>query len=183
MPSKPPIVVVTGELGCGKTTVCGRVVALARAQGMVVAGVLTLARFADGLKAGLDVEDLRTGRRRLLAERDCPSGGPQTGMWHFYADGLSWGEEALSRTAPCDLLIVDELGPLELIQGQGWTVGLDVLLAGGYRLALAVVRPALLPCFLARLGDPTARGSAGPIVTVTEANRDTLPAEIIAWLG
>lgn len=197
------IVVLSGESGSGKTTICTRVVTLARARGLEVAGVLTPPRLAGGRKVGLDVEDIRTGQRRPLAEpyaEPCPESsgrepsargrsqracrsnagaieGPATESWHFHMDGLTWGTKVLRHATPCDLLVIDELGPLELIQGQGWTVSLELLRAGRYRLALVVVRPALLPYFRKQLG-----GVESLTLTVTGANRNVLPEEILALL-
>ena len=171
------MVILSGECGSGKTTICTRVVALARARGLGVAGVLTLPRLAGGCKVGLDVEEIRTSQRRPLAERVGTTDGPATERWHFHADGLAWGTMVLRRATPCDLLVIDELGPLELAQGQGWTVGLDLLLASRYRLALVAVRPALLLRFRERLG-----GVEPLTLAVTKANRDALPGAITALL-
>jgi len=186
MKARPFIVVLSGESGSGKTTICTRVVTLARARGLKVAGVLTPPRLAGGRKVGLDVEDIRTGQRRPLAEscaEPCRStvgatDGPATESWHFHMDGLAWGTKVLRHATPCDLLVIDELGPLELMRGQGWTVGLDLLRAGHYRLALVVVRPALLPRFREQLG-----GVEPLTLTVTDTNHDALPGEILALLG
>jgi len=186
MKAEPTIVILSGKSGCGKTTLCAQVAALARARGLAVAGVLTPPRLADGRKVGLDVEDLRTGQRRSLAEAGAEPGrsiagstdGPATESWHFHADGLVWGTLVLRHATPCDLLVVDELGPLELIRDQGWTVGLDLLRAGRYRLALVVVRPELLPRLQERLD-----GMELLIITMTEANREALLGQIAALLG
>ncbi|MCJ7625183.1 MAG: hypothetical protein MUO76_16925, partial [Anaerolineaceae bacterium] len=43
----------------------------------------------------------------------------------------------------CDLLVVDELGPFELVRAEGWVSGVKLVDGGNYRLALVVVRPEL----------------------------------------
>jgi nucleoside-triphosphatase THEP1 len=185
MKAGPSIVILSGESGSGKTTICTRVVTLARARGLKVAGVLTPSRLAGGCKVGLDVEDVRTGQHRPLAEPCAEprqssvdaTDGPATESWHFHIDGLAWGTMVLRRATPCDLLVIDELGPLELVQSQGWTISFDLLRASRYRLALVVVRPALLPYFRERLGRVELL-----TLTVTGANHDALPGEILALL-
>jgi nucleoside-triphosphatase THEP1 len=177
MKARPTIVVLSGESGCGKTTLCTRVATLARARGLTVAGVLTPPRLTDGRKVGLDVEDIRSGLRRPLAEpcaepsRSSVGGtdGPATESWDFHANGLAWGAMVLHRATPCDLLVIDELGPLELVRSQGWMIGLDVLRGGRCRLAMVAVRPSLLLRFGERPGDVRFT-----ILTVTRANRDDL---------
>jgi nucleoside-triphosphatase len=170
-------VLLTGEAGCGKTTVCKQVVSLAQARGLAVSGVVTLPRLVGGCKVGLDAEDIRTGQRHALAERVTGTDGPATENWHFHADGLVWGTTVLHDAPSCDLLVIDEIGPLELVEGAGWTVGLELLRAGRYRLALVVVRPALL----LRLSE--CLGELEPLIlTVTQPNRDALPGEIVALL-
>jgi len=75
------------------------------------------------------------------------------------------------------LLVVDELGPLELELGQGLVKALDVLAQGGFSLALVVVRPALLNEVTARL-----KGRQPIILEVTPSNRDQLPVQILSML-
>lgn len=181
MKTAPLLVVLSGASGCGKTTLCAGVVAAARARGLAVAGLLTRPRLVDGRQASLEVEDLVGGERRPLAQTRTgadPGAGLATGDWRFEPEGLAWGTRALKRACPCDVLVVDELGPLELVRNRGWTAGLDVLRAGRYRLALAVVRPSLLPHFQERLGS-----SDFLTLTVTQDNRAGLAREILDWLG
>lgn len=157
---------------------CTRTAELAREQGLVVGGVLTHPCFASDRKVGLEVEDLRTGRRCPLAEPNGGNGqGPATGAWHFRAAGLAFGAQALAQATPCHLLIVDELGPLELERGEGWPVALEVLAGGDYRLALAVVRPELVDEFRRQLGGEPPEVAAGA------ADCDALAERILGELG
>ncbi len=177
-PAAPRVLVLSGPSGCGKTRLCARVAELARAQGLAVGGVLTPARFEGERKVGLDVQDLRTAQAWPLAEAAPGPDGPATGAWHFHSAGLQAGRQALERATPCHILIVDELGPLELERGEGWQVALDVLASGQFRLGLVVVRPALVPRFLELLGGPGL-----PVVQVTLDGCEALAVRILAELG
>lgn len=178
LPLAPRVLVLSGPSGCGKTSLCARVAEMARAQGLAVGGVLTRPRFDGERKVGLDAEDLRTQRSWPLAERAAGTDGPSTGRWHFHAAGLEAGRQALQQAVPCHLLVVDELGPLELVRGEGWHVALGVLAAGQFRLGLAVVRPALVQRLAELLG-----GRDLPVVPVSLDRCEALAERILGELG
>jgi nucleoside-triphosphatase len=148
----PPLWLISGDIGAGKTTLCRNLAGRARAAGWDVAGLLSPGVFDAGQKTAIQVEDLRSGERRLLA-----SLGPRPdfdlafGRWYFNRAVLAWGNHVLEQSVPCDLLIVDELGPLELLRGQGFTAAQAALAGGRYRLGIVVVRPALVETFSALL--------------------------------
>jgi nucleoside-triphosphatase len=135
---------VSGPSGSGKTTFCRRAAALARQTGWQVAGLLSPASFSGEVKTGIQVEDLRSGTRRPLASATPgDSFTMQLGNWAFDPQALAWGTDALQAALPCDLFIVDELGPLEFNRGQGWVAALSLLCQPGYRHGLVVIRPDL----------------------------------------
>ncbi len=110
-----------------------------------VGGVLSPALFIKGQKAAIEVINLASGRRGKLARlRQSGDEGILTAHWTFDAQALEWGNAGLEEAVPCDLLVVDELGPLELLRGQGLTAGLEAVDSGLFTLALVVVRPVLL---------------------------------------
>ena len=132
---------------------CGRLADVARAAGWDVAGILSPAVVVEGQKVAIEALDLRSGERRRLAHRrsgGSPAAGLHTPGWVFDNTTVAWGNDILARATPCDLLIVDELGVLEMERNQGWTAGLAAVSAGKYSYALAVVRPELLEMALMR---------------------------------
>lgn len=174
-----PISILTGERGVGKSTVCREAVALAQARGYTCGGVLTLRRPDDAL----DVLDVRSGDVRRLTLEPGASPAVLQGRFRFAPEILVWGNAVLARATPCHLLVVDELGPLELERGQGWLRAFDVLAdklhprEADFALALVVVRPELVAQARLRL-----RIGATAVLTVTPHNRDGLPITLLEML-
>lgn len=165
---------LTGERGAGKTGFCRLLVEHARASGWKVAGLLSPAVFAGESKIGIQVEDLGSGQVRQLASvKAQPPFTQVLGKWHLDPVVLAWSDDVLKMIKPCDLLVIDEIGPLELLQGQGWTAALPLLSRRGYRAGLVVIRPELVE--KARLLLPDLQA------TITLAPGMDLQAEAPAW--
>jgi len=181
------VALVSGAIGAGKTTVCQKVVEAARARGFACGGLLTPPLIEDGRKVGIVGVDLGSGERRVLARTDHDLGGPCVGCYHFTADAFAWANAVIASAveAGCDLLVVDEIGPLELVQGGGLAPTLDVL--GAAPRALIVVRISLVDALRRRL-ESVKRASlpAVPpevrVFVTTASSRDRLPGEVASWL-
>jgi nucleoside-triphosphatase len=139
------LILVSGPSGCGKTRWCQAFVENARARSIPVRGLISPAVFEGGEKTGIDLLDLGSGQRRRLAIRGGKSShGQTTSCWQFNEHTLTWGNLMLRQVSDCQVLVLDELGPLEFAQGAGLTDGMALISARGYRLACVVVRPGLL---------------------------------------
>jgi iron complex transport system ATP-binding protein len=137
---------VTGLSGVGKTTWCGDLVELARARGLRTAGLWSPVVFENGRKIGIDMVDVHSNERRRLANlRGREAAAVSTIQWAFDPEVIAWGNQALDNLPENDLLVIDELGPLEFMREEGLLAGLRVLDAGAYRVAVVVIRPSLLP--------------------------------------
>ena len=95
-------------------------------------------------------------------------------MWRFDAGTLAWGRQLLASATPCDVLVIDEIGPLELLRDEGWPNALEVLRQGGYTLAVVGVRRALVATLAGRLS-----GARLWVLPVDPSSRDELPAKIL----
>ncbi len=174
---------LTGKRGVGKTTVCQAVAELARRRGHRPGGVITPALYdGHGAKVGFEAMDVGSGERWLLAHTDRELGGPRVGPYSFDPDGLTRALEVLEKaiTTGCDLLMLDEIGPLELEQGQGFAPILDLLPVEGAMHTLIVVRPALLAQLL-----PHLKGPKLTVLSATKESRRKLPLQIVErlWEG
>ncbi len=173
-------VLLTGERQVGKTTVCKRVTELTRGLGYDPAGVLTPVLLdEDGFPVARYALMVSDGGQQLLARADGDLGGPSTGRYSFDTDVLSWMVDRLRRAIAqgCDLLIVDEIGPLELKQGRGLAPILPDLSTERLPPLLLVVRPGLLGQLQERLPAIPFR-----TFTVTQENRQSLPQAVVKEL-
>jgi len=130
------------------------------------------------------VSDLRSGENRhfgtqstygkVTAPSRPPGVDPLTPSW-LYDDGVfGWGNNVLVRSTPCDLLVIDELGPLEILGDRGWFTAFDVLKRRQFGAALVVCRPALVDDLRDRIGV-----TRGTVYAVTPEIRDAMPAAIL----
>jgi nucleoside-triphosphatase THEP1 len=170
---------LTGPVGVGKTTVAERVAGLAWRQGLVCGGVLAPAMINGcGQKAGIWGLEIGAGERRILARTDRDLGGPSIGAYSFDASVLGWAAGAVARSmSACDLLIVDEIGKLELWRGIGLAPVLPRLAVGEVERSLIVVRDSLLSELQDRL-----RAVEQLVFRVSEENRGMLAPDILASL-
>ena len=149
-----PIIGITGEKGSGKTSLCEWCASEYRSRGFDVAGIISPGSFVDGEKKKILAKDIRSGDTRVLAEKltqlDTSSITP---AWEIVDSTLDWGNNILKNSVPCDLLIIDELGQLELIYRKGWMSAFQILEAKRFHLALVVVRSQMLSKAKEILGD------------------------------
>ena len=140
--------ILTGDIRSGKTTWLEAGVRELEAAGVPVRGVLAPGVWRDGKKVGIENVLLPSHERVLLAapaEEGCLG-------WDFDANALARVNAHLTELAATSgdmrpgLLVIDEIGPLELRRGEGLTAALELLDAGptpAWPHALVVVRATL----------------------------------------
>ena len=143
--SSGEIVLLTGSISSGKTSFCLDLAQLAKSMGLDVAGMISPAVFTESNKTAIDALDLRSWERKRLADlRTSKKRELETQRWSFHPTAVRWGNQVLAEAVPCDLLIIDELGPLEFDRSEGWVEGLSAIDSRRYQLAVGVIRPSLL---------------------------------------
>lgn len=171
------ILLVSGWRRAGKSTLLLTIRQAVQAAGLSVGGLLSVARFEDGEKTGIDLVDAATGQPMPLAATGT-DGAVSTGHYSFDPAALAAGLAYAERGKTADVFFVDELGPLELVRGEGWAEVIPVLRQRAFGVALVVVRPELLDHARAALD----LAADSPLIRIDEVERDTLGACVSAWL-
>jgi nucleoside-triphosphatase THEP1 len=148
----PRAVILTGERGTGKTTLCLAFAALSpRCTGLVSPPLLD----AGGVRVGFAARNLSTGEEWVLGRSDIELCGPRCGRFSFSSGGIARAVDCLrgilassaaaaagAGSSPGSVVVIDEIGPLEVERGEGLAPVLPLLAAAGDLLLVA--RPSLV---------------------------------------
>lgn len=145
------ITLVTGEIGVGKTTYVRQRVTMALQENRTVAGILSPGIYQSGERIAIWVNEPHSGDRYPLAElASATSSGIVTPRWAFDPAGVQRANQSLAEIVAVDLLVVDELGPLEWHRGEGFIAAFDLIEKTAIGEAIVVIRRSLLEVATAR---------------------------------
>jgi len=171
-------ILLTGAPQAGKTTACWKALPGLRTAGVKIGGFVSPVLVdVAGAKTGIEMWDLRTGGHRTLACVGRPDEPSTVGVYRFDDGAAIWARDVLAAAllADNDWLVIDEIGPLELHQGDGFAFALEPL-ADPLRVpnAIVMVRSSLVDELAERLGR-----SDMVQVCVTPENRAEIPAQLV----
>ena len=133
---------VVGEPGSGKTSWCREYIDRRRDSGSSVGGILSPAIEKQGQRVGSNALDLITGEEipfARLSGHGCFKGGEMVGDYTISRDGIIFACDAVKRAVEsrCDLVVIDEVGPLEL-GGKGLMPAVKLALSSTVNVLLVV---------------------------------------------
>ena len=140
-------VILTGAKNAGKTTTLISWIDVWRAQGFALSGVYTKAVFLNGRHAGYDLIELPSEKSHPLIRKIPYAQSWEMGEFFFDADGFEALNASLRRIPAADLLILDEIGPLEIKRRSGLIPALAAFLDSRIPLLL-VIRETYLDAYL-----------------------------------
>jgi len=164
---------LTGPPRSGKTTVANEVAKRLRARGVRVGGMTTSEVAQGGVRSGFQVTDISSGRTGVLAQVSGEP-GPRIGKYVVnQADLNEVGVKAIeSAEENADLIIIDEVGPMELTS-QAFVKAVEAALSSTKPVILTLHWKASHP-----LLDRIRKEARGSLLTVSPENRATLASKI-----
>ena len=140
------IVILTGRVGSGKTAFLTGLLKLLPARSLFADGFVGERLFENDRLLGYDLVAVRDGRRIPFLRRAEGAGTAAVGPWRLVDSSLAAAAEIIRTSRPNALLVVDELGPLEL-EGRGHWPALAAVLDQPGRRFLFVIRKECLNGF------------------------------------
>ncbi len=105
--------VLTGAPGIGKTTAVIHAARALKDRGLNVGGIVSRELRINNMRIGFEFIDLITNDTNVLAS--ITGNGPKVGKYFVSLQGCSFAAERLSGAVKnCDVIICDEIGPMEL---------------------------------------------------------------------
>jgi nucleoside-triphosphatase THEP1 len=173
---KRNICILSGEENVGKSTLCKRLVEYGKLRNIKISGIRSEIDIVNSQRKAINSFDIKTGEMMNLAvyspgwDKEKPER-----KWRFNIEAMKWGNDVLRRALPADLLVIDEIGYLELEKGEGWNECFNLLESDKFKLALVVIRPDLLALAKKRYKNL-------PIYVLKEHNKKAIENELIAKL-
>jgi nucleoside-triphosphatase THEP1 len=144
------VLALTGPVHGGKTTYLERAWPRWTARGLACGGFLSPAVTGPGLDCGYDLLELPSLSRRPFLRRRGGPGDERIGPFVFVPEALDRARAILRSPVRPDLLVVDEVGPLELAGGGLWPALREAVRRPAPAL-LCVVREGITDGFAARI--------------------------------
>lgn len=164
-------IAVTGSPGVGKSTLVAKAAA---ATGMRVGGVLARDRRHKDRRTGFELLDLASGAVGILADET--GTGSQLGKFRVHPEDLDGiGAKAIEDALKCELIVVDEVGPMELTSHR-FVSAVEVAISSP--LPMLVVLHEWSNHRLAKKIRSTFK-----MMTVTRDNRESLVGEVVRSLS
>ncbi|HLI46860.1 MAG TPA: NTPase [Geobacterales bacterium] len=128
---------ITGEPGTGKTTLILKLFERLKSSNISCDGFVTIEIREHGVRMGFIINDLKTGRKEILASKKEDFGGPMLGSYHINIRGIDdFAVKTLERAMDSrSLIICDEIGSMELSSEKFKNLIIQILKSDRHLLA------------------------------------------------
>ncbi|MFH1788684.1 MAG: nucleoside-triphosphatase [Candidatus Altiarchaeota archaeon] len=134
------IILVLGDVGSGKTSICEKVLAKLEDKGFSCGGLLCPSVFEGGRKIASKAVDVASGGSvDFCSHKSQGVEGFEFCDWTFLEEGVRFGLKALEDGISRDVVFIDEVGPLEL-SGAGLAPALPRVFESGKHVIVVMKR-------------------------------------------
>ncbi|MCJ7696222.1 MAG: nucleoside-triphosphatase [Anaerolineaceae bacterium] len=145
------VIGITGKSGSGKTTFTKKIIDMASKKNLHIEGFISPAVFKQGKKVAINVVNIASGEERSLAEiNDNLLETNLIGQWKFNLDAIEWVENFTNQVGECDIFVADEIGPLEIVLGKGWSKIFGEVTRINPKTVIFSFRPKFIDYFVAK---------------------------------
>ncbi|MBN1230573.1 MAG: hypothetical protein JXA19_01780 [Anaerolineales bacterium] len=145
------LTIISGVFGSGKTSWIQKALPEFKGMGKQLAGIYSPGVFENRIKTGIQIADLNSEEIRDFGRLAKPGdSGILTKRWTFNEEVIRWANDLFLKLPKHDILIIDELGPLEFERGVGLINAMKILDDMTYSKAYVVIRPHLVETARAR---------------------------------
>ncbi|WP_456478793.1 NTPase [Geoglobus ahangari] len=164
-------VAITGRPGVGKTTACLKIYERLRGK-KDIRGFVTREVREKGVRVGFEIVELTTNETYVLARKG--DGYPRVGKYRVFVENLEIVASRIAGYANADLVILDEVGPMEL-KSRSFVDAVERLLDSHENLLLTVHYRSTHPLVLRIKRE-------FEVVELTPENRDRIVEEVLERL-
>ena len=144
-------IVITGPVHSGKTTFIQETLTALSGE-YNISGFYSPKYYENRIFKGYDLVDIESGESSPFIRMEETPGWRIFGRFHFNPEAFVRGSAVIAEAKEADILIMDEIGPLE-IQGEGFIEGLRTALSDYDGIFIIVCRDYILEPALKIIGE------------------------------
>ncbi|MFO8234108.1 MAG: nucleoside-triphosphatase [Bacteroidales bacterium] len=131
--------IITGSIGEGKTTQLQKIIETLKKQEISIGGIISPRIVENKTTKGYDIVDIMTNERAAFLRKTGDEKLPGIGNYNILSEGLKKGNNAIKNSQNNQVIVIDEVGRLEL-NNKGWAENIEYLLNGSKSYLILSVR-------------------------------------------
>lgn len=139
------IIVICGDKNAGKTTFVQHLIKKFNDEEIEVEGFVSVSEYSNDLPINYFICDISGKSKHHLCSMNPINDSIKYGRFFFRSETLKYGNQILQSAKPDKVVIVDEVGKMELVHEIAWFESLSFLIHHNFLKQIWVVRKDFIP--------------------------------------